>query len=162
MSDDASGNRPPTQADVARLAGVSQTTVSQVLNNMTIAVPAETRQRIRAAIEQLGYVPDRTARSLRTRKTYTVASIIPDITNPFYPAVERGIQDVAERHGYDLIVYNTDGSAEKERQYLHSLQQRRVDGVVGVFFHLNARDLRPLLERNVSVARLESRVQEHG
>ncbi len=155
--------RRPTQEDVARLAGVSQTTVSMVLNNRGhLAVPEETRRRVLEAAEQLGYVPDTNARSLRTRKTYTIASIIPDITNPFYPEVERGLQDIADQHGYDLIVYNTDGLEEKERQCLLSVMQRRVDGVVASLFHLRVPDLRPLLERGVPVVRLESRPQETG
>ena len=152
----------PTQDDVARRAGVSQTTVSQVLNNSAFAVPDETRQRILAAIEELGYLPDAIARGLRKRETYTIASIIPNITNPFYPSVERGLQDVAERFGYDLIVYNTDGVAEKEHKCLRSVQQRGVDGIVASFFHVTTVDLRPLLERNVPVVRLESRAQGTG
>ena len=153
----------PTQADVARLAGVSQAMVSYVLNdNAVIVVPAETRQRIMEVIDRLGYVPDRAAQSLRTRKTYTIACIMPDITNPFYPAFERGIQNVAERHGYDLITYNTDGLAEKERACLRSVQRGRVDGVIGVFFHLTAAHLRPLLDRDAAVARLEARRPETG
>ena len=163
MHEKATNKKRPTQAEVARLAEVSQSTVSQVLNNnLAITLPSGTRQRVWDAIQQLGYVPNGAARSLRTRKTYTLASIIPDITNPFYPAVERGIQDVAERHGYDLIVYNTDGIAEKERKCLHSVQRSRVDGVIGVFFHTNAEHLRPLLERNIPVVRLEGRAQELG
>jgi len=158
----SSRNRP-TQQDVARLAGVSQTTVSLVLSGPGASlVPEETRRRVLEAAERLGYVPDSNARGLRMRKTFTIASIIPDITNPFYPEVERGIQDVADQQGYDLIVYNTDGLEEKERKCLRSVLQRRVDGVVGVFFHLGANDLRPLLERGVHVVRLEPRAQETG
>jgi LacI family transcriptional regulator len=158
-----SRKRRPTQADVARRAGVSQTTVSHVLNNNNaIAVPPETRQRILDAVAELGYVPDSMARSLRTRKTYTIAGIIPDITNPFYPAFERGIQDIAEQHGYDLIMYNTDGNAEKERKCLQSVQQGRVDGIVAVLFHVTAKDLLPLLERNIAVVRLEARPKPPG
>jgi LacI family transcriptional regulator len=163
MAQETPRKRRPTQADVARLANVSQTTVSHVLNNNTaIALPPETRQRIQDAIDELGYVPDRTARSLRTRKSYTIAGIIPDITNPFYPAFERGIQDVAERHGYDLIMYNTDGSADKERRALHSMQQGRVDGIIVVLFHLTARDLLPLLDLNIAVVRLEAAKKQAG
>jgi len=157
-----SRSKKPTQMDVARLAAVSQPVVSYVLNNDALApVAAETRQRVLSAIEQLGYVPDRAARSLRTRKTFTIAGIIPDITNAFYPAFERGIQDVAESHGYDLIVYNTDGDAGKESRFSMSVQGR-VDGIVAVFFHLTANDLRPLLERHVAVVRLEATRQEIG
>jgi LacI family transcriptional regulator len=149
--------RRPTQADVARLASVSQATVSYVLNgNPAISVPEATRRRILGAVDELGYVPNGAARSLRTQRTSTIAAVIPDITNPFYPAFERGVQEVAEAGGYDLIVYNTGGVAEKERRCARSLQQGRVDGVVAVFFHLKAGDLRPLLERNVALVRLEA------
>ena len=153
----------PTQADVARLAAVSQPVVSYVLSGDPLApISPETRQRVLDAIEALGYVPDRAARSLRTRKTLTIAGVIPDITNPFYPAFERGIQDVAERHGYDLIVYNTDGDAAKEARCLRALLDGRVDGVVAIFFHLTVRDLRPLLERQVALVRLEATPKPAG
>jgi LacI family transcriptional regulator len=152
------GNRRPTQADVARAAGVSQALVSYVLNGkMAIAVPDETRRRILDAIETLGYVPDRRAQSLRTRKTYTIACVIPDITNPFYPAFARGIQDAAEAHGYDCISYNTDGAAEREWKCLRLLQQGNVDGVVATFFHLKSPELRPLWERGIAMVRFEAR-----
>ncbi|MCS6847022.1 MAG: LacI family DNA-binding transcriptional regulator [Anaerolineae bacterium] len=154
-------HKRPTQGDVARLAGVSQATVSHVLNNSTV-ISASTRQRILDAVEQLGYVPDSSARRLRMGKTFTIASVIPDIGNPFYPQFERGIQDISEDAGYDLMIYNTDGMAEKERKCLRALQHGRVDGVIGVFFHINARDLRSLIERNVAVVRLENRAQELG
>ena len=159
-----SGNRKrPTQADVARAAGVSQATVSQVLNNSALfAVPEETRRRVLAAVEALGYVPDHTARSLRTRKTYTIACIIPDIANPFYPAFARGVQDVAEQRGYDLIMYSTDGVAEKEQKCLRSIQQGRADGVIVVLFGLTARSLFPLLETSVAVVRLEATRKASG
>ena len=106
--------RKPTQDDVARVAGVSQALVSYVINDApTVSIPDETRQRILDAVIELGYVPNSAARSLRTRKTITIAGFIPDITNPFYPAFERGIQDVAETNGYDFIIYNTDGMPRK-------------------------------------------------
>lgn len=155
--------RRPTQADVARLAGVSQAMVSYVLTNRTtVTIPDDTRQRIVAAIEQLGYLPNSAARSLRTDRTHTIAGIIPDITNPFYSTFGRGIQDIAEQHGYDLVLYNTDGEPDKERKCLRSVEQRRTDGIVGVFFHLHASDLFPLLERGAAVVRLEARAKASG
>jgi LacI family transcriptional regulator len=145
-----------TQADVARLAGVSQAAVSYALSGGSyISVSQETRQRILDAVEQLGYVPDGPARSLRTRKTYAIAGIIPDITNPFYPAFQRGIQEVAEEQGYDLIPYHTDGIMEKELKCLRSAQGR-ADGVVAVLFHVGARELAVLLGRGIAVARLQA------
>lgn len=153
----------PTQLDVARLAGVSQAMVSYVVNGSpSVSLSDETRQRVLDAIDSLGYVPDNAARSLRTRKTLTIAGVIPDITNPFYPAFERGVQDVAERHGYSLITCNTDGVESKELKCLRLARQGQVDGVVGVFFRLTARHLRPLLERGVPFVRVEPAPQPVG
>ena len=158
-----SSKKRPTQADVARLAGVSQTTVSHIINdNQTIIVSAETRKRAWEAIEELGYVPDRTARSLRMNKTFSIATIIPDITNPFYPAFVRGIQDVLESLGYDLIIYNTDGKEERERKCVRSAQQNRVDGLIGVFSHLSIDDLRPLLDQNIAIVKSEVEYTDIG
>ncbi len=152
-----------TQADVARHANVSQSLVSYVINdNAAISIPEETRQRILDAMEELGYVPNITARRLRSSKSFTIAGIIPDILNPFYPAFERGIQDVAEQHGYDLIMYNTEARADKERKCINLLIQGRVDGIVGVFFHVTARDLVTALEQNIFVVRLEAREKAVG
>jgi LacI family transcriptional regulator len=135
-------HRKPTQYDVARLAGVSQATVSQILNHSTtVSIPDETRQRVFAIMDQIGYIPSRSARSLRTKKSCTIATIIPDITNPFYPAFVRGIQDVTIGKGYDLIIYNTDGLESNERQCLLSMQQNEVDGAIIVPFHLTENDL---------------------
>jgi len=140
-----------TQADVARLAGVSQATVSYVLNKSAVSVPEETRQRIHMAMEELGYVPNSSARSLRTRKTHTIAAVIPDIANPFFPVFTRSIQDVADQYGYDLIVYNTDHLEGRERKFLDSLRQGRVDGAIVVPYHVHAKDLAPLLHMDLSV-----------
>ncbi|MCA9890246.1 MAG: LacI family DNA-binding transcriptional regulator [Anaerolineae bacterium] len=127
-----------------------------VNNNSSITIPDETRQRILDAMDELGYVPNITARRLRSSKTYTIAGIIPDITNPFYPAFERGIQDVVNQNNYDLIIYNTDGDAAMERKCLESMMQGRVDGIVGVFFHIRAMELINLIEQGLSVVRLEA------
>lgn len=163
MNGPSSNKKRPTQADVARIAGVSQAMVSYVVNNNNaVTIPDETRQRILSAMSDVGYVPNVTARRLRSSKTYTIAGIIPDITNPFYPAFERGIQDTADQHGYDLIMYNTDGTEERERRCLDSLLQGRVDGVVGVFFHLGARELKALLNQKIAVVRLEAMPKTPG
>ena len=133
-----------------------------VNNNTTISVPEETQQRILRAMDELGYVPNITAQRLRSSKTLTIAAIIPDITNPFYPAFERGIQDVVDQNGYDLIIYNTDGSRDKEHKYVQSVMQGRVDGLVGTFFHLSAKDLFPLIRLGLYVVRLEATVKKAG
>jgi len=163
VKDNPYHKKRPTQGNVAKLANVSQAMVSYVINDTpSISIPEETRKRVLDAVRTLGYVPDSAARSLRTRKSFTVAGIIPDITNPFYPAFERGIQDVAETRGYDLITCNTDGMAAKERTYLRLAQQGRVDGFVAVFFHMTVAHLRPLLERGVAMVRFESTARRTG
>jgi LacI family transcriptional regulator len=151
----SSTKRGPTQGDVARLADVSQATVSYVLNNKpSVALSVETRERILEAARQLGYVPNGAARALRTRKTMTIASIIPDITNPFYPWFERGIQDVAESHGYELIVYNTDGREDRERTALESVRRSQVDGLIMTVWYQDQTLLRQTIESGVKIVML--------
>ncbi|NIS81975.1 MAG: substrate-binding domain-containing protein [Anaerolineales bacterium] len=143
--------RRSTQEDVAKLAGVSQSAVSQVLNRNDSAIPEETRQRILGAMDQLGYVPNKFAQSLRTKKTFMIASIIPDITNPFYPAFQRGIQSVTNQKNYDLIIYDTDEKEENEKRSLNSLQQANVDGAIVSLFHHGFEALKPLIEQGIPV-----------
>lgn len=141
-----------TQADVARLAGVSQAMVSYVLNNkVKMSVSPETRERIMAAADELGYVPNGIARSLRIRKTMTIACVVPDMTNPFHTVFARGVQDVAEQHDYDLLLYNTDRLADKERKSLRWARQGRVDGVIMTPLHLAPADVLPLLKADLPV-----------
>ena len=148
-------SRIPKQLDVGKLAGVSRATVSQVLNNKAgFSVPLETRQRVLAAAEQLGYVPNAAARNLRTQKTNTIGVIIQDINNPFYPAFVRGVQDIAEQVGYDVISFNTDSSEARERHFVDVLRRGRVDGVVGVFWHVRADGLKELTDRGIPIALL--------
>jgi LacI family transcriptional regulator len=123
-------------------------------NRATASIPEETRQRVLEAARTLGYIPDRVARSLRTGKTTIIAAVIPDITNPFYPALVRGIQDVAEEHAYHVATYNTDGDAQKERQLLEVIVQARIDGLIMAPFHLAAEALQTLLDRGTPVVLL--------
>lgn len=151
-----------TQKDVAKLAGVSQATVSLVLSGGSATIPAETWERITQAAKQLGYVPNRAAQALRTSRTMTIACIVPDITNPFYPALIRGIQSVTDKVNYDVVAVNTDGNPERERHFLDWFRQGRVDGVIGVFFTLRARDFKPLVDAGVPVVRIESSRKRGG
>jgi LacI family transcriptional regulator len=159
----AAKNPRPTQKHIAKLAKVSQATVSLVLSGaLHGSIPASTQAAVLGAAKVLGYVPNRAAQILRTQKTRTIACIVPDITNPFYPALERGAQNHAEAHGYDLLIYNTDGIRAKEQKYLERLLEGRVDGIVGIFFHLTAREFLPLFERNIAIVRIEARPQATG
>ena len=138
----------PTQDDVCpRRGGLANSRVGRAQRPPSVAISPETRQRVLAAIDELGYVPDGSARSLRTRKTLIVASLIPDITNPFYPAFERGIQDVADANDYDLIAYNTDGIRAKELARSITLMQRPGRRHHRDPFQLTAEDFLPAASR---------------
>src|SRR3982751_1927142 len=119
----------PTIYDVARLAGVSTATVSRALNDTGQIAPA-TRVAIDAAIEQLGYQPNTAAPSLVTRSTQTLALLLPDITNPFYAELVRGIQQRALEAGHTMLLCTTEGDPEREEQYLSLLRAKQVDGVL--------------------------------
>ena len=152
MSVQTSKRSRPTQADVARAAGVAQTTVSAVLRGAdTVVISPGTRQRIFEAAERLSYVPNSSAQRLRSSKTLTIACVIPDITNPFYPAFERGIQDIATQHDYDVTVYNTDGARERELRCLDSIRKGRVDGIIIAPFQIQPEDLYPSIDLGVPI-----------
>ena len=155
--------RRATQKDVARLAGVSQASVSMVMSGLASpALSAETLDRINEAASELGYMPNRFAQALKTNRTMTIACMVPDITNPFYPALMRGIQSVTDTLGYDVIAVNTDGTLERERHFLDWSRQGRVDGLIGVFFNLRAQDFKPLVDAGMPVVRIESAKKRGG
>ena len=115
--------------DVAKLAGVAPITVSRVINNSGSVNPA-TRERVQKAIDELHYVPNTLAQSLRSKQTHTIALLLSDITNPFWTTIARGVEDAAAEKGFHTILCNTDENPEKEATYLNLLLQRRVDGIV--------------------------------
>ncbi len=117
----------PTIRDVAERAGVSPITVSRVINNSGY-VSQETRSRVEAAIAELQYVPNSLARSLRFKRTHTLALVLTDITNPFWTTVARGVEDAASQRGFNVILCNTDENEAKQSEYLHVLLQKQVDG----------------------------------
>lgn len=149
--------RTVTQRQVALAAGVSQAVVSLVLSGGGQRLPAETRLRVQEAAAALGYAPNRSAQRLRARRTWTIACVVPDISNPYYPALVRGVQEVAAAAGFDVIAVNTDGTPEQERRLLDWGRQRRVDGIVGVFFTLSGQQLATLADAGVAVLRIEAR-----
>lgn len=116
-------------SDVAREAGVSVATVSRALNGLATVNP-EYSQRVHAAAHKLGYRPNAIARGLRRQKTDVLALIISDVANPFFTAVARGVEDVAHRHGYSVILCNADEDPEKETRYLRVAEDGQVAGVI--------------------------------
>src|SRR3954471_17150485 len=118
-----------TIAEVASLAGVSPTTVSHVLSGKRV-VGAATRTTVMDAIRELGYRPNHVARNLRTRQSHMIAVVVPDVTNPFYAVLTRGLADAVDAAGYGTYVCNTDGQHERERKFFEDVMDRGVDGIV--------------------------------
>ena len=118
-----------TIEDVAREAGVSRQTVSRAINNKGEISPT-TRNRVMETVRALDYRPSRVARGLATRLTRTIGLVVPDITNPFFPEIARGVQDVARGEDYSVFLCNTDESPGEELQVLHSLAAQPVDGII--------------------------------
>jgi len=118
-----------TIRDVAERATVSITTVSHVINE-TRPVSDELRERVLAAMEELGYQPNLLARSLRRGETHTIGMIVPDSANPFFAEVARGVEDTSFEKGYSVILCNSDGDLEKELLYANVLVEKRVDGIL--------------------------------
>lgn len=115
--------------DVAEMAGVSTATVSHVINQ-TRFVREETRQKVLDAIEVLNYQPSAIARGLATNSTQTIGLVVSDITNPFFTAVARGVEDEINQHGYHTIFCNTDEDPAREDEYLRLLSARQIDGLI--------------------------------
>jgi LacI family transcriptional regulator len=121
--------RRVTIEDVARAAGVSRQTVSRAINNKGEISPV-TYQRVMEAVQALDYWPSGVARSLATQRTHTVGLVVPDITNPFFPEIARGVQDIARSKDYSVFLCNTDESPGEELQVLYSLAAQPVDGIL--------------------------------
>jgi LacI family transcriptional regulator len=146
-----------TISDVAQRAGVSTMTVSRVINSSGYSSP-ETRARVEAAIDELGYVPNALARQLRSERTKTLALVLSDISNPFFTTIARGVEDVAVRHGFSVMYSNTDESEREEAQYLRMLIERRVDGVLLVPAGSSGTSFRLLQSHRMPVVVLDRRV----
>jgi LacI family transcriptional regulator len=127
-----------TIRDVARVAKVHPGTVSRALNVETRAlVNQETAQRVMRAAEQLGYRPNPIARGLKTNRSYTIGVLIPDITNPLFPPILRGIEDRLDDAGYTSLIVNTDNDPDRERSHLDAMRTRQVDGFISATARLD-------------------------
>ena len=127
-----------TIRDVARLAEVHPGTVSRALNEQTRAlVNEETAERVLRVAEELGYRPNPIARGLKTNRSYTVGVLIPDLTNPLFPPIMRGIEDRLGDAGYTALIVNTDNDAGRERSQMDAMRARQVDGFIAATARLD-------------------------
>ncbi|MFL5664179.1 MAG: LacI family DNA-binding transcriptional regulator [Ktedonobacteraceae bacterium] len=145
--------------DVAKRAGVSIATVSRVLNDRG-HVNEDVIARVRLAAQELQYQPSRAARALRANQTTIIGLLITDIQNPFFTELVRGVEDVAQRNGYSLILCNSDEDPQKERQYIEVLCAERVAGAIVVPIREQPRTLKLFHEHNIPIVTVDRRVKD--
>lgn len=129
-----------TIKDVAKLAGVHPSTVSRVINNDS-RISEKTKNKVIYIINKLGYTPNAIARGLKTKRTNTIGMLIPDITNPFFADLARGVEDTANENGFNVILCNSDDKLKKERTYLEILKEKRVDGLILGSVHIKDKSI---------------------
>ena len=150
-----------TLRDVARVAGVHPATVSRALNEETRALVNEaTARRVLKAAEKLGYQPNPIARGLKTNRSYTIGVLIPDLTNPLFPPILRGIEDRLETAGYTPLTANTDNDPERELLDAQAMRARQVDGIIAATARRDHRLHDALLEADIALVLVNRRQEE--
>ena len=150
-----------TLRDVARIAGVHPGTVSRALNPATEAlVRDETVRRVRQVAEELGYRPNPLARGLKTNRTYTIGVIVPDIQNPLFPPIIRGLDDRLGQAGYTPLIANTDNDPDRERVDFEAMRTRAVDGFVTATARLDHELLDEVASVGVPLVLVNRRVED--
>ena len=140
--------------DVASLAGVAVGTVSNVLNHPELVRP-QTRARVEAAMEQLGFIPNASARQLRAGRGSCLGLVVLDVRNPFFTEVARGVEDYAQAQGYAVILCNSAEAEDKERRYLRVLEEQRVRGILITPVHGSAPAIKGIRDRGTPVVLLD-------
>jgi LacI family transcriptional regulator len=150
-----------TLRDVARVAGVHPATVSRALNEETRSlVNADTARRVLQAAEELSYQPNPIARGLKTNRSYTIGVLIPDLTNPLFPPILRGIEDRLEKAGYTPLTANTDNDPERELLDSQTMRARQVDGIIAATARRDHRLHDALLEAGIELVLVNRRQEE--
>lgn len=147
----------PTVHDVASRAGVSVATVSRVLSGRGYA-SSRTRELVLQAAKDLAYVPNGMARGLKTQRSGLIALLVPEIVNSFYTTVSRGVEDVANANGLQIIVGNTDENVAKERAYIELMISSQVEGVIVAPAGDSAATLTPLITKAIPTVLIDRAV----
>jgi len=158
MSPNKQELRNITIKDVAQEAKVSIATVSRILNGKGNVSSALTK-RVETAVKKMNYQLNDVARSLKIKESRSIGLIIPDIENPFFPALVRGVQDMAQQHNYAVILCNTDGRVEEEEKYIQFLFNKRVDGMIFTESFNNKKNMALLASTGIPMVLLDRRVE---
>ncbi len=135
--------------DIAKLAKVSPTTVSHVINETRFVTP-KTKKRVLEAIKKLKYQPNLLARSLATGKTHTIGLVISDIRNPFYPELVQGVEELAVKNDYNVFLCNTDYDIEKGLKSIGALIKRKIDGIIVASSQVGSSVIKQLIDTDVN------------
>ena len=135
---------------VAQLAEVSVATVSRVLNHPE-RVSEKTKQKVISVMEEMDFSPNALARGLNLKRTNTIALIIPDIQNPLYTEIARGVESIAHRNGNNLLLCNTEKDVEKEKSYVRMLIDKKIDGVILAYTGLKDDDFREIIKKEINL-----------
>nr|PZN02653.1 MAG: LacI family transcriptional regulator [Bacillota bacterium] len=144
--------------DIAKLAKTSTATVSRVLSNSGYPVSAELRQRVLEAAKKLNYTPNLLGRQLKTHESMDIGIIIPSITNQFYPLLLLGVEDVARKKGYNVLLCNTLRKPENEKKYLSTLFQKQIKGVIISSITKNQDYLKKLQQKGLKVVAFDQSI----
>ena len=147
--------------DVAKLAGVSQPTVSYVINE-TASVSHEVAEKVKKAIKELGYLPNALARDLKRKKTNNVGLIIPDVENGYYAEITKGIEKTLRERGFITFLSNTSYDVELERLYIKALIQKKVAGIVLGYGLIDKRAYEEIYEFEIPAVLLDDKLEFNG
>lgn len=149
----------PTIKDIAREVNVSVSTISRVLNNKP-DVSEETKIKVEKAIKEMGYNPNRIARGLVLKKTNSIGLVIPDINNPFFPEIIKGVERTAKKLGYSLILCNTDNDKKEERESISLLRSKQVDGIILSLSLENKAVLKELEKEKFPIVQIDRQIKD--
>ncbi|MCR3759628.1 LacI family transcriptional regulator [Clostridium felsineum] len=141
--------------DVAKLAGVSKATISRYLNGKFEYMSEKTKDRIKEAIKELNYRPNNIARSLKSNKSRLIGVVIADLTNPFSSIIIKGIGDECKARGYNMVIANSDNDAKEEAEYIKSLLDQRVEGIIVNSTGHNEELIVSMKERGIPISMLD-------
>ncbi len=148
-----------TIKDIAKEAKVSIATVSRVINNKSEGVGQETRERIQKIIKDMNYYPNRVARGMVTKKSNILGLILPDISNPFFPDLVRGLEDTASKSGYNIVLCNSDNNKDKEASYIRVLKENNAAGIFYIsVIKKNDNNLNLLLDSKIPFVLMDRRI----
>lgn len=155
------GSKSTTIDEVAKLANVSKATVSRVLNNSELVIQ-KTREEVMGAIRMLNYQPNMVARHLRKQETKLIGIILPDISNPFYSQVLKGIEDIAYKRDYNVVLLNTDFSDERESKSIQTLIERRAEGFCFMCHRLTEEKIQLLRKLTIPYVMISRTVSDYS